>query len=205
MEGCGRVSPIVAATGSLHLYINRVLLNLEEDRTLPTDPLHVHVTLPMDARREWVWRKNFRVWQVNRKVFLFTHHYIEPSLLDRKTPLFEELESTLLQKDISADTALDAYGAYLSGFDDVAHLSIAGSFHDVDNASARDVLHLLGVTPSDHRSTITGPLRTSPTARSVRIEPSTSCPGRRSTCRSPRALRLRQCISAGCSSSGTTS
>ena len=149
MEGCGTTSRIVAAAASLQLYVNRVLMNLEEDRTSPADPNHVHVVMPADARLEWVWRKNFRVWQANRKVFLFPHHYIEPSLLDRKTPLFEDLESTLLQKEINADTALDAYGAYLSGFDEVARTALAGSYHDVDPASGRDVLHLLGVTPAD--------------------------------------------------------
>ena len=149
MEGCARTSRIVAAISSLQLYINRVLMNLEEDRTPPGAPNHVHVALPADATPEWRWRKNFRVWQANRKVFLFTHHYIEPGLLDRKTPLFEELESTLLQKEINADTALDAYGAYLSGFDEVARLAIAGSYHDLDPRSGRDLLHLLGVTPAD--------------------------------------------------------
>lgn len=149
MEGCARTSPIVAATSSLQLYLNRIVLNLEEDRTPVTDPNHVRVSLPADAALELRWRKNFRVWQANRKVFLFTHHYLEPTLLDRKTPLLEELEQTLLQKEVNADNALDAYGAYLSGFDEVARLSIAGSFHDIDAASGRDTLHLLGVTAAD--------------------------------------------------------
>jgi hypothetical protein len=132
MEGCSRTSQVVAATSSLQLYLNRISLKLEEDRTPIADPGHVRVSLSTDAAQELRWRKNFRVWQANRRVFLFTHHYLEPTLLDRKTPLFEELEQTLLQKDVSADNALDAYGAYLSGFDEVARLAVAGSYHDVD-------------------------------------------------------------------------
>lgn len=149
MEGCARTSLIVAALSSLQLYLSRISLNLEEDRTPGTDAGHIRVSLSADAALELRWRKNFRVWQANRKVFLFTHHYLEPTLLDRKTPLLEELEQTVLQKEVSADNALDGYGAYLSGFDEVTRLSVAGSYHDIDAASGRDTLHLLGVTAAD--------------------------------------------------------
>jgi hypothetical protein len=150
MEGCAQTSPIVCATLSLQHYLGRILMNLEVDQRPIGDPAHVHVSLPAEAAQEWMtWRKTFRLWQANRKVFLFTELYVEPELRDNKTPLFIELESTLFQKEINPDTALDAYAAYLSGFDELTRLSIAGSFHDFDRPSGRDVLHLVGATPSD--------------------------------------------------------
>ena len=149
LEGCARTSRLVAATMSLQLYIHRILLNLEQDDLEPGTSGRIHVQaddLPAD---EWIWRKNYRVWEANRKVFLYPENYIEPELRDNKTPLFEELENELLQQDINADTVLDAYAKYMRGFDEVAHLKIAGSYHEKDIESETDILHLFGVTADE--------------------------------------------------------
>ncbi|MGQ3131264.1 MAG: neuraminidase-like domain-containing protein [Flavobacteriales bacterium] len=149
LEGCARTSRLVAATMSLQLYIHRILLNLEQDDKEPGTPGRIHVKaddLPAD---EWEWRRNYRVWEANRKVFLYPENYIEPELRDDKSPLFEELENELLQREINADTVLEAYAKYMRGFDEVAHLKIAGSYHEKDEKTETDVLHLLGVTADD--------------------------------------------------------
>ncbi len=142
LEGCARTSRLVAATMSLQLYIHRILLNLEQDDKDPgtAGKIHVHADdIPGD---EWSWRKNYRVWEANRKVFLYPENYIEPELRDNKTPLFEELESELLQQEVNADNVLDAYAKYMRGFDEVAHLKIAGSYHEKDEDTKTDILHL---------------------------------------------------------------
>ena len=149
LEGCARTSPLVAATMSLQLYIHRILLNLEQDRQPPGTPGRLHVLASDIPEDEWVWRKNYRVWEANRKVFLYPENYIEPDLRDDKTPLFKELESELLQKEINADNVLDAYGKYMRGFDEVAHLKIAGCYHELNKETETDVLHLFGVTADD--------------------------------------------------------
>jgi len=149
LEGCARTSKIVAATMSLQLYIHRVLLNLEQDSQVNGTSERVHVKADDIPGDEWEWRKNYRVWEANRKVFLYPENYIEPDLRDNKTPLFEELESELMQQEINADTVLEAYGRYMRGFDEIAHLKIAGSFHEKDEESETDVLHLFGVTSDE--------------------------------------------------------
>ncbi len=149
LEGCARTSRLVAATMSLQLYIHRVLLNLEQDDQEPGTVGRVHVQADDIPGDEWDWRKNYRVWEANRKVFLYPENYIEPDLRDNKSPLFEELESELLQQEINADTVLDAYGKYMRGFDEVAHLKIAGTYHEKDEESETDVLHLFGVTADE--------------------------------------------------------
>jgi hypothetical protein len=133
LEGCARTSKVVAAISSVQLYIQRILMNLEAVQ--PNGP---------EMAQEWEWRKNYRVWEANRKVFLYPENYIEPDLRDDKTPLFEELESKLLQQQITPQNVLDGYGAYLSGFEEVSRLKIAGSYHD--KGSNADTLHLFGVT-----------------------------------------------------------
>ncbi len=150
LMGCARTSRVVAGISSLQLYIQRCFLNLEQSadghtKVLPGD-------IPAD---QWLWRKNYRVWEANRKVFLYPEIYLEPDLRDNKTELCLELESTLLQQQISPQNALDAYAKYLKGFDEVANLKIAGSYHHLDNfneetiAGAADTLHLFGVTSSE--------------------------------------------------------
>jgi len=149
LEGCARTSRVAAAISSLQLYVHRIRMNTEQDRRDPADPKRVHVTPDSIPADEWTWRKNYRVWEANRKVFLYPENYIEPDLRDDKTPLFQELESTLLQQEINEQTVLGAYAHYLSGFEEIASLKIAGSYHDKNDYDKSDILHLFGVTPSD--------------------------------------------------------
>ncbi len=149
LEGEARTSRLVAAISSVQLYVHRCLMNLEEDRRPPSDPAHVHVPPASVPAAEWTWRKNYRVWEANRKVFLYPENYIEPELRDDKTPLFKELESTLLQQQITEQNVLDAYGSYVNGFDEISKLKIAGAFHDKHPTTESDLLHVFGVTPGD--------------------------------------------------------
>lgn len=154
--GCQDTSRVIAATNSVQLYVQRVIMNLEQDRRDADDPLHLELHLSEEAVDEWSWRKNYRVWEANRKVFLWPENYIEPDLRDDKTPLFEELESELLQTPVSKQNVLDAYGKYLKGFEELAGLTIAGAYHDIvpideegDTDAPEDVLHLFGVSNTD--------------------------------------------------------
>jgi len=147
--GCARTTRVVAAMSSLQLYVERVLMNLErsddwDGRVPPQTGVYARFS---DARRrgEWWWRKQFRVWEANRKVFLYPENYIEPELRDDKTPLFTELEDSLLVQRIDGATVGDAYTSYLSGFDELARLKVAGTFYDQANRT----LHLFGVTQDD--------------------------------------------------------
>lgn len=45
---------------------------------------------------EWEWHRNYRVWEANRRVFLYPENYLEPELRDDKTPLFADVEAELL-------------------------------------------------------------------------------------------------------------
>ena len=41
-------------------------------------------SIPADG---WEWRRAYRLWEANRKVFLFPENWLEPELRDDKTPL----------------------------------------------------------------------------------------------------------------------
>ena len=135
MEPCMLTSRIVLATNSVQLFVQRCLLNLEPE---------VELT-PGDAK-EWAWMKNYRVWEANRKIFLYPENWIEPELRDDKTPFFVNLESGLLQDEVNDSTVEREYLKYLRDLDRVAQLEISGLYRqwEVD----RDILHVIARTRS---------------------------------------------------------
>src|SRR5690606_15397327 len=93
--------------------------------------------------QEWKWRKYYRVWEANRKVFVWPENWIEPELRDDKTPFFQELENELLQNALTEETVDRAYLNYLHKLDNVAHLQICGVYEDSEKT-----LHVFGRTQS---------------------------------------------------------
>jgi Tc toxin complex TcA C-terminal TcB-binding domain/Neuraminidase-like domain/Salmonella virulence plasmid 28.1kDa A protein len=127
MGGCFQTSRVVAAISTLQQYAERCRQGLEQTRLKYVPQVSVPANaIPAD---QWEWRKNFRVWQANRKVFLYPESYLDPALLDVKTPLFEDLADDLLQQKITMDSASDAYHRYLTQFAELAHLRMAGSYY----------------------------------------------------------------------------
>jgi hypothetical protein len=147
VAGCARTSPLVAALSTVQLYIQRVLLHLEQDRTSAPGAIDIRPgAIPAD---QWEWRKFYRYWEANRKIFLWPENYLEPALRDDKSPQFADLESALLQQEITPQNVLDAYSAYLADLDQLAGLTLAGAFHELHPGSQKDTLHLFGVTTDD--------------------------------------------------------
>ena len=130
--GCFRTSRVVAAISSLLLYVHRCLQKLEQlDPDIEDSPMQI---IPSEeARKEWEWRKNYRIWEANRKVFTYPENYLEPDLREDKTPLFKELEEELLQEKITMESAEAAYKKYVSQFVELAHLRISGSYYYEDS------------------------------------------------------------------------
>ncbi|MGW0231443.1 Tc toxin subunit A-related protein [Actinopolymorpha singaporensis] len=132
-------SRIKQAASSTQLFVQRCLLNLEKDILAKTD---------LDPKwKQWAWMKRYRVWEANRKVFLYPENWIEPELRDEKSPFFVELEQELMQQDVTLETAEDAYRNYLEKLDKVANLEIRAMF-DEPLSQDENVLHVFGRTRS---------------------------------------------------------
>ena len=58
---------------------------------------------------QWKWMKNYRVWEANRKIFLYPENWIEPELRDDKSELFPRLENTLQQNELTDRAVEDAF------------------------------------------------------------------------------------------------
>jgi hypothetical protein len=112
-----QTSRIRHALSSVQLFVERCLMNLEP-----------HVSPSSVDAKSWEWMKRYRVWEANRKVFLYPENWLEPELRDDKSPFFKELESGLLQSDITEDSAATALLDYLSKLEDVAKLEPCSIF-----------------------------------------------------------------------------
>jgi hypothetical protein len=135
MEPVVQTSRIRLAIASLQLFIQRCLLNLEP---------RVH---PSTINSEqWEWMKRYRVWEANRKIFLFPENWLEPEFRDDKTHLFTELEDALLQGDVSGDLVEDAFLNYLKKLDELAKLDICAMHIEDNRDPALRVLHVFGRT-----------------------------------------------------------
>ena len=88
--------------------------------------------------------RKYRVWEANRKVFLYPENWIEPELRRDKSSFFRDLENELLQNEVNQYTGETAFLNYLEKLDGVAQLEIAG-FYQEDDAD-RTILHVFGRT-----------------------------------------------------------
>jgi hypothetical protein len=144
VESCFRTSRVVAAIASVQLYIQRILLNLEQDRW--KDVFKLPAGALQGFRKEWEWRQRYRVWEANRKVFLWPENWLTPDVRDDKTPLFEDFESQLRQKEIDEPGILALYSNYLQGLQELAGLKVAGAFHERAGDDTSGVLHVFAAT-----------------------------------------------------------
>jgi hypothetical protein len=138
MEACMETSRIKQAISSVQLFIQRCLLGLEEEYGVAKDALD---------RDRWEWMQRYRVWEANRKVFLYPENWIQPQLRDDKSAFYKELESDLLQKDLDTRTVEELLQTYLFKVDDVANLRVIGLFLEQTVQSDQIVplkLHVFG-------------------------------------------------------------
>ena len=121
MESCMPSSRIVQAHGTVQLFVQRTLMGLEPEAA---------ADLNNDKEwSQWKWMKNYRVWEANRKVFLYPENWIEAELRDDKSFLFTELENELLQNELNDFTAEDALIRYLEKLDNIAFLEVVATWY----------------------------------------------------------------------------
>ena len=139
MAPCMLTSRIKQAISSVQLFVQRAFLNLEDG-----------IELTREDRDQWEWMKNYRVWEAARKVFLYPENWIEPELRLDKSPLFEQLENTLLQGELDDAAAEKAYTAYLEGLLKIARMEVMGLYHqfEEDDEGTIDILHVVARTKS---------------------------------------------------------
>ncbi|MFA6060115.1 MAG: neuraminidase-like domain-containing protein [Taibaiella sp.] len=143
-------SRIKQAISTVQLFVLRVIQNIERAGGASTSP----ITIGVPQIEQWeTWRKWYRVWEANRKVFLYPENWMEPTLRDDKTPFFKELETQLKQNEVTSDTAEKTLMAYLEDLDKVAKLEPVSAYHQLERNSNGDIIvdikHVFGRTNSE--------------------------------------------------------
>jgi hypothetical protein len=153
MSACTKTSRIKQGISSIQLFMDRLILSLENKDGIFGNKINI----TSDKVAQWEsWRKWYRVWEANRKIFLYPENWIEPDLRDDKTPFFKDLETQLLQDEVTDVTAEDAFMDYLEKVDEVARLEPVSAYRQVEAATptdpAIDILHVFARTYTEpHR------------------------------------------------------
>ena len=145
MAPCMNTTRLLQAIAAVQLFVQRCLMNLE----INVDPAAV------DPDRQWEWRKNYRVWEANRKIFLFPENWLYPELRDDKSELYRGFESALMQAEASDVNAANAVQGYLESLVDVAQISVMGMYEESPRTSTtfgiasnlHKTLHVVGRSP----------------------------------------------------------
>ncbi|MEZ4429002.1 MAG: neuraminidase-like domain-containing protein [Nannocystaceae bacterium] len=128
VSSCAKTSRLKSAISAVQLFVQRALISQEDA-----------VTLGEVASEEWSWMKRYRVWEANRKIFLYPENWLSPELRDDKTPFFRELEDEIAQFEPTAEVVERAYMNYLEKLDDVARLEICGLYHEFERDKSFEV------------------------------------------------------------------
>ncbi|MEU1250023.1 neuraminidase-like domain-containing protein [Micromonospora arida] len=134
MGACMATSRIVQAHATVQLFVQRCLLGLEPDSVaaVTEDP----------GWDQWNWMANYRVWEANRKIFLYPENWILPELRDDKSELFTELDDQLQQDELTDLAVENATITYLEKLDDLAHLDVMACYYQHD----RHLMHVFART-----------------------------------------------------------
>jgi hypothetical protein len=137
MDACMQTSRIRHALSSVQLFIERCLMNLEQN-----------VEPSVLSAKQWEWMRRYRVWEANRKVFLWPENWLEPELRDHQSSIFKETMSELLQSDITEDSAEVALLNYLAKLEEVAKLEPCGMHYEDEDAKN---VHVVARSSGAHR------------------------------------------------------
>lgn len=111
-SACDVTSAIVEGTAALQTYLQRCRLSIEPGV----------VSLGDIAPVWWSWLANYRVWEANRKIFLYPETYLDPNLRRDRTDLFRKLQEELQQSNITPATVERAFTNYMTAFAELAKL-----------------------------------------------------------------------------------
>jgi hypothetical protein len=138
MSSCMMTSRIIAAHASVQLFAHRALMGLEPD-------------VQMDAtnKKEWEWRKNYRVWEAARKVFCYPENWIDPSLRIGKSYQFKDAEEVLQQDDINDKNTELAFSTYLTELNEIARLDVRAVYNEIQSYQPYTGAASIEVTPGD--------------------------------------------------------
>ncbi|MFH1818698.1 MAG: neuraminidase-like domain-containing protein [Pseudomonadota bacterium] len=129
MEPCFETTPILEAVTAVQLFVQRILFGIERG-----------ITAGPELKQRWTWMRNYRVWEANRKVFLFPENWLFPELRDDKSSSFKQLESALGQGELTQDLANQAFGQFLDDVAQMGQIEVLGMYEDISRDADGNIL-----------------------------------------------------------------
>ncbi|KAJ5093966.1 hypothetical protein N7456_009827 [Penicillium angulare] len=126
-------SRMTQAVSSLQLFIHRCSLGLEK-------PEAQGLIKSLDI--EFLLR--YRLWEANRKAYLYPENWLDPTLRDNKSEQFRALESTLMQTKIDSTLVNGLIRDYISEVDKIANLQVEA--YTIQEGERSDTIHVFGRT-----------------------------------------------------------
>lgn len=122
MDEITEISYVKEGINAAQLYLQRCRMGLEQGIRKMNIP---------DSW--WLWLMNYRMWEANRKVFVYPENYLLPSLRQTKTSLFKNVEDSLHQAAITDGYIEEQYTKYLDDYYVLTQLKICASYATVIN------------------------------------------------------------------------
>lgn len=114
------LSPVKEGVNALQLYLQRCRMRLERGIR--------EITIP---ECWWDWIMDYRMWESNRRMFVYPENYLLPSIRHSKTHLFQDVEDALQQSKITDGYIEQQYIKYLDDYFQLTQLKICGAYETV--------------------------------------------------------------------------
>lgn len=150
MSSCMNTTRLLQATAAAQLFVQRWLMNLENHGLDPVPPSLIDI-------KRWEWARNYRVWEANRKVFLYPENWLFSEVRDDRSETFRTFESAMTQSEPSYENGVKALQQYLDDLVDVSQIGIVGMYEKNENSgndsqNIRATLYLVGRTKNPPHS-----------------------------------------------------
>ncbi|KAF7586481.1 hypothetical protein BBP40_008806 [Aspergillus hancockii] len=134
-----QTSRLKQAISSVQVFAQRCALGLEKD----IDPAVL-------GRSDLEYMLRYRLWEADRKVYLYPENWADPTLRDNKSEQFQAAESRIMQTKLDSDAITTIVKDYIDNVDEIANLR-AESYviEQVKNSHSvpqYDNIHLFGRT-----------------------------------------------------------
>jgi hypothetical protein len=123
MSSCEVTTRVIQAYAAIQLFVERCLMSLEEPNVV------VDLTKD-DTWSQWFWMKRYRIWEANRKIFLYPENWLIESQRPNRTEIFKKLEQEVHQNDSTRDFLETVSLNYIDRLDEIAHLQVTGTCSD---------------------------------------------------------------------------
>jgi len=104
-------------------YVQRLRLGLEE-RSIPQTPEEE------EAWKQWTWMSQYRLWEANRKVFLYPENWLDPQVRDDKTAQYLDFEKAMDEAENTTERLEISTLKYIEELEAIAHPEVVSSFYD---------------------------------------------------------------------------